>query len=224
MDELQFLDAVKFHKNLPHQIDAWKYLQTAVSSEIKTEFAKRFRNSTSSNLITRKQLSYIWNRSETAISDQQILELNSCLKMFEITTKPRIRHFISQCSHESNGGIWMKELASGDAYEGRTDLGNTQPGDGRKFKGAGFIQVTGKYFYQKFSDFIKDVKVMTGVDYVSIKYPFTVSGYWWNINGMNKLCDSGATCRQVSARVNGKDPANGLTEREKYYGRCVEII
>jgi hypothetical protein len=41
---------------------------------------------------------------------------------------------------------------------------------------------------------------------------------------MNDFCDIGATCRQVSARVNGRDPANGLTDRERYYRRCLDII
>jgi predicted chitinase len=176
------------------------------------------------SLITKKQLSYIWNCDEKLIKDYEVDELNKCLKKFDITTKPRIRHFIAQCSHESGGGRWMKELDSGAAYEGRTDLGNTQKGDGPKYKGAGFIQVTGRYNYQKFADFIGDQKVMDGVDYVSKNYPFTVSGYWWMQNKMNSLCDSGATCRQISARVNGRDPANGLSEREMYYKRCCDVI
>ncbi len=41
---------------------------------------------------------------------------------------------------------------------------------------------------------------------------------------MNDFCDIGATCRQVSARVNGRDPANGLADRERYYRRCLDII
>jgi putative chitinase len=175
-------------------------------------------------LPTKKQLSYIWNCAESLIKDKEVQELHKCLTTFNITTKVRIRHFLAQCSHESNGGRWMKELASGDAYEGRKDLGNTQNGDGPRYKGAGFIQVTGRYNYQQFANYIKDQNVMNGVNYVADNYPFTISGFWWMTNKMNELCDSGATCRQVSARVNGRDPANGLADREKYYKRCCEII
>jgi putative chitinase len=153
-----------------------------------------------------------------------VQELHKCLTTFSITTKVRIRHFLAQCSHESNGGRWMKELASGADYEGRKDLGNTQNGDGPRYKGAGFIQVTGRYNYQQFANYIKDPNVMNGVNYVAENYPFTISGFWWMTNKMNELCDSGATCRQVSARVNGRDPANGLADREKYYKRCCEVI
>lgn len=175
-------------------------------------------------LPTKSQLAYIWGCQESLIKDKEVQELHKCLTTFNITTKVRIRHFLAQCSHESNGGRWMKELASGDAYEGRIDLGNTQNGDGRRYKGSGFIQVTGRYNYQQFANYIKDQNVMNGVDYVANNYPFTISGFWWMTNKMNELCDSGATCRQVSARVNGRDPANGLADREKYYKRCCEII
>lgn len=45
----------------------------------------------------------------------------------------------------------MEEIASGAAYEGRLDLGNTQPGDGRRFKGRGYVQITGRSNYTKWS-------------------------------------------------------------------------
>lgn len=60
-------------------------------------------------------------------------------------------HFISQVAHESNSGMWLQELASGVAYEGRKDLGNVYPGDGKKFKGHGLIQVTGRNNHARYS-------------------------------------------------------------------------
>ncbi|MFB0357364.1 hypothetical protein ABVD92_20050 [Xanthomonas euvesicatoria] len=60
-------------------------------------------------------------------------------------------HFISQVAHESNSGMWMQEIASGVAYEGRKDLGNVYPGDGKKFKGHGLIQVTGRNNHARYS-------------------------------------------------------------------------
>lgn len=222
---IRLLDAVNHYKNLSHQIEAWEYLQQQVSPNVLEEFALRYRNKTkSTNLVTKKQIAYIWGCAESLIKDNEVEELNRCLNTFNITTKVRIHHFLAQCSHESGGGRWFKELASGAAYEGRRDLGNTQNGDGPRYKGAGLIQVTGRFNYQQFANFIKDPKVMNGVDYVATNYPFSISGFWWMTNKMNELCDSGATCRQVSARVNGTDPANGLADREKYYKRCLEII
>ena len=60
----------------------------------------------------------------------------------------RLAHFMGQLSHESGRFAYMEEIASGSAYEGRKDLGNTQPGDGRRYKGRGPIQLTGRANYR----------------------------------------------------------------------------
>ena len=119
---------------------------------------------TGDQLVTLEQLAAIWECSPSLIKPEEIDEMNACLHRFEITTRDRIKHFLSQTAHESGGGKWKKELADGTAYEGRTDLGNTQPGDGPRYKGAGYLQMTGRYNYGRFSDWIKDPRVMEGVD------------------------------------------------------------
>ncbi|MGA1730527.1 MAG: L,D-transpeptidase family protein [Steroidobacteraceae bacterium] len=172
-------------------------------------------------LVSAEQALAVFGRAPTAA---QLKDLNDCLRRFDITSPARIRHFLAQIGHESGGLRWMKELADGSAYEGRKDLGNTEPGDGPRFKGAGAIQLTGRRSYQRFADFIGDPQVMEGVDYVAKRYPFVASGFWWRDNGMNALVDSGASCRQVSAKVNGRDPALGLKKREAYYAKAVKAI
>lgn len=157
-------------------------------------------------------------------STLQMTDLNACLQRFQINTAPRIRHFLAQVGHESGGLRWMMELASGDAYEGRRDLGNSQRGDGPRFKGAGAIQLTGRYNYQRLADYLRDQRVMEGAPYVAVRYPFTSAGFWWHLNDMNAYVDQGASCRQVSARVNGRDPANGLADREAYFSRALQAI
>jgi len=156
------------------------------------------------------------------VTDEMVADLNRTLKRFDITTTPRIRHFISQCAHESGLGRFMREMASGEAYEGRKDLGNTQPGDGPRFKGAGFIQLTGRWNYQQFANFIGDPKVMRGVDYVAEHYPWLSAGFWWHNNNMNEFVDGGVTVLQVTRRVNGG--TNGLADREEMYKRAVKIF
>ncbi|MEG8980404.1 hypothetical protein CN383_11220 [Priestia megaterium] len=158
----------------------------------------------------------------TNINSTMLADLNSCLERYNITTPQRLRHFLSQTSHESAAGLYTKELASGDAYEGVAWLGNTHPGDGRKYKGAGYIQLTGRYNYQGLSNFIVDPKVMEGVNFVSVKYPWTSAGYWWFANNMNSLCDRGSTVEQVTLKVNGGK--NGLEDRKKYYNKAVNIF
>jgi predicted chitinase len=166
--------------------------------------------------ITNEILSSIAGKTVN-LSEAYIAGLNQTLEVFNISTPNRVAHFLAQCCHESGRFRWFAELASGDAYEHRKDIGNNQPGDGRKYKGAGAIQITGRYWYQRFSDFTGDKRIMEGVDYVSKRYPFDSSGFWWTANKMNERCDSGNSCAQISAVVNGKNPATGLAERERFF-------
>lgn len=217
---IKFTDAAKFFVGEPQQIDAFKYLQENTSPEVVEEFARRYRNKPKNlYLVSKEQLEKIWNRS---VSDIQIKELNECLIKFEINNKSRLCHFISQISHESGAGRYTMEIASGDAYEWREDLGNNQRGDGRRFKGAGYIQLTGRANYQAFANYMKDPKIMEGVNYVAARYPFTSAGYWWYKNGMNFLCDKNPTVEQVTRRVNGG--YNGLSDRKMYYDRCLKYL
>lgn len=172
-------------------------------------------------LISFSQAKLIFQRNPT---EPQLDDLNACMVRFAVNTPARMRHFLAQVAHESGGLRWMKELASGEAYEGRKDLGNTKTGDGKLFKGAGALQLTGRANYRALADFLGDQDVMRGCDYVAETYPFTSAGFWWQNNKMNALVDSGATCRQVSARVNGRDPANNLADREAAFERAVAAI
>ena len=158
-------------------------------------------------------------------TNYNLADLNRCINKFDITTKARLSHFISQISYESGLGKRTQELGDSSycsKYDGRTDLGNIQPGDGCRFKGAGYIQLTGRYNYQKFANYINDQNVMQGCSYVATKYPWTSAGYWWYINGLNTLCDNGATVETITRRVNGG--FNGLAERKKYYDKACNIF
>jgi predicted chitinase len=222
---IKLIDAIKFNKNTPEQLIAWEYLQQHVTPDILEEFAKLYRTKPpvyGMQLVSKEQLAFIWGCSTKLIQDTEIVELNKCLKTFDISTPSRIRHFLSQISHESGGGRYKEELASGDDYENRSDLGNTHSGDGSKYKGAGYIQLTGRANYQEFANYIKDSEVMNGVTYVSIRYPFTSAGFWWMNNNMNVLCDKNPSVDQVTLRVNGG--YNGLDDRKMYYARCCEVI
>ena len=225
-------DAAKYYNELDHQDIAWDWLQDQIGIETLSKFADMYRCGSTLEIgpevpqeyVNKQQLAGVWNCAETLILDEEILELNRCLEKYNITTPLRIRHFLSQTAHESGGGKWKKELSDGWYLEGRTDIGNTETGDGPKYKGAGYIQLTGRYNYQAFSDFIvNDPNIMDiGVDHVAAVYPFTSAGFWWTNNNMNSLCDTNPSVEQVTLRVNGG--YNGLEDRKYYYGRCERYI
>ena len=173
-------------------------------------------------MIDLTALSRVWECDPSLIKPHEVVELNDCLHKWDINTLSRIHHFMSQTAHESGGGRYKQELASGQAYEWRTDLGNCSAGDGPRFKGAGYIQLTGRANYQRFADHIKDPRVMEGCPYVAETYPFTSAGFWWKDNKMNELCDRHPSVREVTLRVNGG--TNGLADRERYMRLCQRYI
>jgi len=227
----EFKNFFKYFNDEEHQVKAIEMLYEDIAADLLTDssdWIKEYRNkpeapvSTDTEHISKQQLASVWECSADLIKDYEIVEMNNCLDMYEITTPERIRHFLSQTAHESGGGRYKKELASGEAYEYRDDLGNTSPGDGPKYKGAGYIQLTGKFNYSRLSEYLNDPRVMEGVDYVAENLPFTSAGYWWEDNRMNDLIDSGADVLAVTKRVNGG--TNGLADREHYYRICLEVI
>jgi len=220
---IKLTDAAVYYGGLEHQRQAWEFLQSKLTSEVLDEFGKLYRKKESRPVyVTLSQLAHIWDCDESLIQPREIDELNSCLEEFEITTPLRISHFLAQTAHESGGGRWKKELSDGSYLEGRWDLGNKKTGDGPRFKGAGYIQLTGRENYQRFSDYLGDAKVMDGCNYVAEVYPFTSAGFWWKDNNMNELCDTHPTVKQVTLKVNGG--YNGLDDRQKYFSRCLDVI
>lgn len=127
-----------------------------------------------------------------------------------LDTGLRLAHFMGQCAHESGGFRYMEEIASGAAYEGRADLGNTQPGDGKRYKGRGPIQLTGRANYRR-------VGRLIGIDLEAhpeiVSHPsvgLLVGCVFWSEAGLNALADTDDLNR-ITRRINGG--TNGLQDR-----------
>jgi putative chitinase len=150
--------------------------------------------------------------------------LIKAMKEYGITDPIEKAHFLAQCSHESGGFAWTKEFASGEAYEGRKDLGNTQPGDGKRFKGRGYIQITGRANYTKYNQYLKskgvNIDVLANPQLLETAYAADSACYWWKFlsRDITKLAKAGTTPNdvvKVTRRVNGG--TNGLADRQSRF-------
>ena len=134
-----------------------------------------------------------------------------------ITSKNEVAAFLSQIGVESGNLKWTEELASGAAYEGRRDLGNTQPGDGVRFKGRGLIQLTGRANYTAFAKAMNRPDILQNPSLVSKDPMLAVESaiYYWNSRkGLRQAAQAG-DIDKVSRLVNGG--TNGLNDRRAYF-------
>lgn len=150
--------------------------------------------------------------------------LNAAMTEFGITTKLRVAAFLSQIAVESAELKYFSEIASGAAYEGRKDLGNTQKGDGKRFKGRGVIQLTGRSNYREAG---KDLGLPLEDSPEIVATPavaFRTAGWFWKKKGLNALADKG-DIREVTRRVNGAIVATThYPERVEYYKRALKVL
>lgn len=163
--------------------------------------------------------------------------LNDTMRFYDINNERRGAAWLATLAVESGELKYQQELASGDAYDTRTDLGNTaaRDGDGRLYKGHGRIQITGKFNHRAYSDYLRKRKHLAVVDFVKEPHrlaeePYATdsAGWFWAVlNDLNSLADK----RQFLAtqvRVNGRNRRTGLpnhwNERRAYYERALRVL
>jgi len=166
-------------------------------------------------MVTLEHLRYIAGAPiKKSVAEGIIQYLPQACYDYEIDTPLRLAHFLAQCCHESDHFRTLEEYASGAAYEGRKDLGNTQPGDGRRFKGRGMIQLTGRFNYKKYGealgyDLINNPELAKDPE-VSV---YTACVYWYD-RGINENADKD-DCLTVSKKINGVNRKTGLPNHYK---------
>lgn len=170
-------------------------------------------------MLTKEILKKLAPRAKEEILDG-IVEYQHLLEEYDITPGNRVQMFLAQLAHESAGFKTTVEYASGRAYEGRKDLGNTQPGDGVRYKGRGLIQLTGRHNYTLYSKLV-EIDIVNNPELVA-EFPLAleVSVLYWSRNKLNALADKG-DFERITRRINGG--LNGYEDRQRYLRIAKEL-
>jgi len=143
--------------------------------------------------------------------------LASTLDEYAINTRLRIAHFLGQTCHEAAGYRTTEEFASGQAYEGRKDLGNVKKGDGRRYKGRGLLQLTGRANYREYGNALGlDLEAdprRAGEPQLSLLIAYE----YWKRRKINPDCDRNDIIA-VTRKINGG--LNGLDDRRRYTAKA----
>jgi predicted chitinase len=139
------------------------------------------------------------------------------MREFAITTQARAAAFLAQVLHESGRLRYFQEIASGRAYEGRGDLGNTHPGDGPRFKGRGPIQLTGRANYRWAGGMLGVPLEQQPLLAARHDIGWRIAGLYWRSRGLNGLADGG-DFHSITQRINGGQ--NGAADRQALWAIC----
>lgn len=156
-----------------------------------------------------------------ARAEQFAQHLRAACEWYHIVTPARLAAFLAQIGHESGSLRWVREIHDGSNYEGRADLGNTQPGDGQRYRGRGLLQVTGRANYRDTArqlawahppDFEQDPEALEQPRWAAYS-----AANWWQAHGCNALADAGkfvAIGRLINrGNANATQPAFGEADR-----------
>lgn len=194
------------------------------------------------------------NNLKGTIPDSVFKELPKLIEKYEINTILRMSHFLSQCSHESGGfrvteenlyysveGLlkvfsryFTKDTAklyakqpikiANRVYSNRMGNGNVESNEGYKFRGRGYLQITGKDNYEEFSKFL-NIDFVENPDLVAKEYPLLSAVFYFKKNNLLPLCDRGATIKDVTVltrAINGG--LNGLDDRIKQFNFFYKLL
>ncbi len=158
--------------------------------------------------------------------------LQAALTEFGIEAPARAAAFLSQLAHESGQFRFMEEIWGPTPAQRRyepvstlaANLGNSEPGDGKRFKGRGPIQITGRANYRRFGDLLGADLVADPARAALPELAFRIAGLFWSKKGLNELADRATheAFREITRRINGG--YNGLEDRQKFYTAACAVL
>jgi putative chitinase len=143
------------------------------------------------------------------------------LDKYAINTRLRVAHFLAQVCHESDGFCTTTEYASGEEYEGRKDLGNVKRGDGRRYKGRGLIQLTGRANYKKYGDVLGINLVDDPEKAAEPATSLLIACEYWNEHKLSEFADRDDIVT-ITRRINGG--LNGIESRRAYLAKAKRAL
>ncbi|MNU86074.1 Chitinase class I [compost metagenome] len=174
--------------------------------------------------ITQQQLLQILPNARTQ-AGVFVPVLNTAMQRYQIISAKRVAAFLAQIGHESGQLQYVREIwgptSAQRKYEGREDLGNTEKGDGSKYRGCGLIQITGRANYAACGEAL-------GVDLISQpgllelpQYAAMSAAWFWKQKGLNDLADQDQ-CNTITRCINGG--LNGLQDRLEIWARARVVL
>jgi putative chitinase len=184
--------------------------------------------------VTPEQLSYACG-SNVPRAQTWLPYIAEAMRLYEINTPERMAAFLAQLGHESGGlrfttEIWNPaQVPAQGRYEGRADLGNTEPGDGHRFLGRGLIQTTGRANYARVRDRLRAKLTDLGVpdfeeepaELAQFRWAALSAADYWDMRGLNALADAG-DFERITRRINGG--LNGQVDRVAKWERAKEVL
>ena len=181
------------------------------------------------NTLTAEQLRAIMPSANKQSVATYLPHINAAMETVAINTPIRIAAFVAQIAHETGQLHWLREVWGPTKAQLRYDppsnlaksLGNTKPGDGKKFRGRGALQITGQYNYRSYGKWLK-IPLEEQPELAELpEYAFLIAGTFWLLNNLNTFADDG-DIKGITKRINGG--YNGLVEREAFYQRAKQVL
>ncbi len=158
---------------------------------------------------------------QTAIITAVSSQLSAALVRYEMDTDHRAAYWAGQVCYESDQFCTTVEYASGAAYEGRSDLGNVNPGDGVRYRGRGLIQLTGRANYAHYG-LLASLDLINDPDLAADPLnALTLACLFWNAHGLSALADL-EDLEGITKKINGG--LNGLAQRQVATDRAFKAL